>query len=107
MAEVFELEVCELNLECSGVDVIVIDVECILFIMGVVVVFVLWIIIFLVVNMLLIVMIEEKGNKVFEMMMFVMCYYEILIGKLFGVVCVFVILFVFWMGFVLGGVILV
>lgn len=106
-AEALEPEVRELNPERSGADATVTDAERIPFIMGVAVAFALWIIIFSVVNMLLTAMIEEKGNKVLEMMMSATRHYEILTGKLLGVACVSATLLVFWMGLALGGATLV
>ncbi|MEC9250340.1 MAG: ABC transporter permease [Pseudomonadota bacterium] len=106
-AEALEPEVRELNPERSGADAAVTDAERIPFVMGIAVAFGLWIIIFSVVNMLLTAMIEEKGNKVLEMMMSATRHYEILTGKLLGVACVSATLLVFWMGLALGGATLV
>jgi len=63
----------------------------------------LWIIIFSVVNMLLTAMIEEKGNKVLEMMLSSSRHHEILTGKLLGVAAVSFTLLMVWGGISLGG----
>lgn len=102
-AEALEPRVQELNPERSGTDATVTDAERIPFIMGVAVAFGLWIIIFSVVNMLLTAMIEEKGNKVLEMMMSATRHYEILTGKLLGVAMVSATLVLFWTGLSVGG----
>jgi ABC-2 type transport system permease protein len=65
--------------------------------------FMLWIIVFSVVNMLLTAMIEEKGNKVLEMMLASSRHHEILIGKLLGVAAVSATLLVFWGGLSMGA----
>jgi len=65
---------------------------------GVATAFGLWIVIFSVVNMLLSAMIEEKGNKVLEMMLASARHHEILVGKLLGVAAVSATLLVFWGG---------
>ena len=102
-AEALEPRVQELNPERTGTDATVTAAERIPFIMGVAVAFGLWIIIFSVVNMLLTAMIEEKGNKVLEMMMSATRHYEILTGKLLGVALVSATLVVFWTGLSVGG----
>lgn len=72
---------------------------------GVATAFGLWIVIFSVVNMLLTAMIEEKGNKVLEMMLASARHHEILTGKLLGVAAVSTTLLVFWGGLAtLGGI---
>lgn len=71
-------------------------------IVGIAVSFGLWIIIFSVVNMLLTAMIEEKGNKVLEMMLASSRHHEILVGKLLGVAAVSATLLVFWGGLGMG-----
>ncbi|WP_417481895.1 ABC transporter permease [Maricaulis sp.] len=58
----------------------------------------LWIVIFSVVNMLLTAMIEEKGNKVLEMMLASSRHHEILTGKLLGVAGVSTTLLLVWGG---------
>lgn len=95
-AEALEPRVQELNPERTGADAAVTAAERIPFVMGVAVAFALWVIIFSVVNMLLTAMIEEKGNKVLEMMMSATRHHEILTGKLLGVACVSATLLVFW-----------
>lgn len=71
-------------------------------VVGIAVSFGLWIIIFSVVNMLLTAMIEEKGNKVLEMMLASSRHHEILIGKLLGVAAVSATLLLFWGGLGMG-----
>lgn len=66
----------------------------------------LWIIVFSVVNMLLTAMIEEKGNKILEMMLASSRHHEILIGKLLGVAAVSATLLIFWGGLAMGGAVL-
>ena len=63
----------------------------------------LWVIIFSVVNMLLSAMIEEKGNKILEMMLASTRHHEILTGKLLGVAAVSATLLVVWGGMDLLG----
>jgi len=63
----------------------------------------LWVIIFSVVNMLLSAMIEEKGNKILEMMLASTRHHEILTGKLLGVAAVSATLLVVWGGMGLLG----
>ncbi|MBR9824429.1 MAG: ABC transporter permease [Alphaproteobacteria bacterium] len=73
------------------------------FFVAVAVAFGLWIIIFSVVNMLLTAMIEEKGNKVLEMMLSSARHHEILTGKLFGVAAVSFTLLAVWGSISMAG----
>lgn len=86
----------ELNPEREGGSAEVTLADRLPVIVGLAVGFVLWIIIFSVVNMLLTAMIEEKGNKVLEMMLASTRHHEILIGKLLGVAAVSATLLLFW-----------
>lgn len=92
----------ELNPERSDGAAEVTFADRIPIIVGIAVSFGLWIIIFSVVNMLLTAMIEEKGNKVLEMMLASSRHHEILIGKLLGVAAVSATLLVFWGGLGMG-----
>lgn len=93
----------ELNPERSGGDAEVRDAERIPFFVGIAMAFALWIVVFSVVNMLLTAMIEEKGNKILEVLLASARFHEILIGKLAGVAAVSATLLVFWGSLSLGG----
>lgn len=93
----------ELNPERAGADAAVTASDRLPVIVAIGVAFALWIIIFSVVNMLLTAMIEEKGNKVLEMMMSSARHHEILTGKLFGVAAVSFTLLAFWGLLAFGG----
>ncbi|MFS2316880.1 ABC transporter permease [Maricaulis sp. D1M11] len=93
----------ELNPERAAEQAEVTDAERIPVFVGIAVAFILWVIIFSVVNMLLSAMIEEKGNKVLEMMMASSRHHEILLGKLLGVAAVSATLLLFWVCLALGG----
>jgi ABC-2 type transport system permease protein len=86
----------ELNPERSLDTAEVTSVERLPIIVAIGVAFGLWIIIFSVVNMLLTAMIEEKGNKVLEMMLASSRHHEILTGKLLGVAGVSATLLLAW-----------
>ncbi len=89
-------EVRELNPERADTAAEVTSAERLPFFVAVAVAFGLWVIIFSVVNMLLTAMIEEKGNKVLEMMLSSARHHEILTGKLFGVAAVSFTLLLVW-----------
>lgn len=93
----------ELNPERAGAEAAVTASDRLPVVVAIGVAFALWIIIFSVVNMLLTAMIEEKGNKVLEMMMSSARHHEILIGKLFGVAAVSFTLLAFWGLLAFGG----
>ena len=94
----------ELNPERSAEAAEVTEGERLPIFVGVGTAFGLWIVIFSVVNMLLTAMIEEKGNKVLEMMLASARHHEILIGKLLGVAAVSATLLLFWGGLAsIGG----
>lgn len=63
----------------------------------------LWMVIFSVVNMLLTAMIEEKGNKILDMMLASCRHHEILIGKLLGVAMVSATLLLTWGTLAIGS----
>ncbi|MHA6287603.1 ABC transporter permease [Maricaulis sp. CAU 1757] len=86
----------ELNPERGGDAAEVTTGERLPLVIGIAMAFGLWIVIFSVVNMLLTAMIEEKGNKVLEMMLASARHHEILTGKLLGVAAVSATLLVFW-----------
>ncbi|MEA1943348.1 MAG: ABC transporter permease [Pseudomonadota bacterium] len=86
----------ELNPERSADAAEVTQGERLPIFVGVGTAFGLWIVIFSVVNMLLTAMIEEKGNKVLEMMLASARHHEILVGKLLGVAAVSATLLLFW-----------
>ena len=88
----------ELNPERSADTAEVTEEDRLPIFVGVATAFGLWIVIFSVVNMLLSAMIEEKGNKVLEMMLASARHHEILVGKLLGVAAVSATLLVFWGG---------
>ncbi len=93
----------ELNPERDAADAEVTTAERLPVFVAVAVAFGLWIIIFSVVNMLLTAMIEEKGNKVLEMMLSSSRHHEILTGKLLGVAAVSFTLLLVWGGISIGG----
>jgi ABC-2 type transport system permease protein len=94
----------ELNPERSAEAAEVTEGERLPIYVGVATAFGLWVVIFSVVNMLLTAMIEEKGNKVLEMMLASSRHHEILVGKLLGVAAVSFTLLLFWGGLAsLGG----
>lgn len=93
----------ELNPERAGAEAAVTASDRLPVVVAIGVAFALWIIIFSVVNMLLTAMIEEKGNKVLEMMMSSARHHEILTGKLFGVAAVSFTLLAFWGLLAFGG----
>lgn len=88
----------ELNPERSTEAAEVTTAERLPIIVAIAVAFGLWIVIFSVVNMLLTAMIEEKGNKVLEMMLASSRHHEILTGKLLGVAGVSTTLLLAWGG---------
>ncbi|WP_339744044.1 ABC transporter permease [uncultured Maricaulis sp.] len=88
----------ELNPERSVDTAEVTSAERLPIIVAIGVAFGLWIVIFSVVNMLLTAMIEEKGNKVLEMMLASSRHHEILTGKLLGVALVSTTLLLVWGG---------
>tara|TARA_R110000868_G_scaffold256547_1_gene513300 strand:+ start:3075 stop:4466 length:1392 start_codon:yes stop_codon:yes gene_type:complete len=88
----------ELNPERSVDTAEVTSTERLPIIVAIGVAFGLWIVIFSVVNMLLTAMIEEKGNKVLEMMLASSRHHEILTGKLLGVAGVSTTLLFVWGG---------
>ncbi len=88
----------ELNPERSTDMAEVTSAERLPIIVAIGVAFGLWIVIFSVVNMLLTAMIEEKGNKVLEMMLASSRHHEILTGKLLGVALVSTTLLLVWGG---------
>lgn len=88
----------ELNPERSAEAAEVTTAERLPIIVAIAVAFGLWIVIFSVVNMLLTAMIEEKGNKVLEMMLASSRHHEILTGKLLGVAGVSTTLLLAWGG---------
>ncbi|SDM10558.1 ABC transporter permease [Maricaulis salignorans] len=88
----------ELNPERSAEAAEVTTAERLPIIVAIAVAFGLWIVIFSVVNMLLTAMIEEKGNKVLEMMLASSRHHEILTGKLLGVALVSTTLLLVWGG---------
>lgn len=103
-AEDLEPVVRELNPERTDEAAEVTESERLPIVMGVATAFGLWIVIFSVVNMLLTAMIEEKGNKVLEMMLASARHHEILTGKLLGVAAVSATLLIFWGGLAsIGG----
>jgi ABC-2 type transport system permease protein len=65
--------------------------------------FVLWIVVFSVVNVLLTSVIEEKGGKILESLLASARYHEILMGKLVGVAGVSATLLAVWGGFAVFG----
>jgi ABC-2 type transport system permease protein len=93
----------ELNPERSAETAEVTAVERIPLVVGVGFSLALWMVIFSVVNMLLTAMIEEKGNKILEMMLASCRYHEILLGKLLGVALVSATLLLAWGSLALGG----
>lgn len=93
----------ELNPERSADAAEITEGERLPIFVGVATAFGLWVVIFSVVNMLLSAMIEEKGNKVLEMMLASSRHHEILIGKLLGVAAVSFTLLVFWGGLAAAG----
>lgn len=93
----------ELNPERTGDTAEVTAAERIPLIVSAMTAFGLWVIIFSVVNMLLSAMIEEKGNKILEMMLASTRHHEILTGKLLGVAAVSATLLVVWGGMGLLG----
>jgi ABC-2 type transport system permease protein len=102
-AEDLSPNVRELNPERTGDTAEVTAAERIPLVVSAMTAFGLWIIIFSVVNMLLTAMIEEKGNKVLEMMLASTRHHEILTGKLIGVAAVSATLLVVWGGMALLG----
>ncbi|HAQ34021.1 MAG TPA: ABC transporter permease [Alphaproteobacteria bacterium] len=93
-----DVEVRDLNPERTGAEAEVSTAERIPFYVGIGMAFALWTVIFSVVNMLLTAMIEERGNKVLEVLLASARFHEILIGKLLGVAAVSATLLVFWGG---------
>jgi len=102
-AEDLSPEVRELNPERTGDTAEVTDAERIPLVVSLATAIGLWVIIFSVVNMLLSAMIEEKGNKILEMMLASTRHHEILTGKLIGVAAVSATLLVVWGGLGLLG----
>ncbi|WP_323761864.1 ABC transporter permease [Maricaulis sp.] len=96
-------DVRELNPERTGDTAEVTAAERIPLIVSAMTAFGLWVIIFSVVNMLLTAMIEEKGNKVLEMMLASTRHHEILTGKLAGVAAVSATLLLVWGGMAIMG----
>ncbi len=95
-AEDLSPTVRELNPQRSAETAEVSETERLPIFVGVATAFGLWVVIFSVVNMLLTAMIEEKGNKVLEMMLASARHHEILVGKLLGVAAVSFTLLLFW-----------
>ena len=93
----------ELNPQRSAETAEVSESERLPIFVGVATAFGLWVVIFSVVNMLLTAMIEEKGNKVLEMMLASARHHEILVGKLLGVAAVSFTLLLFWGGLASTG----
>ncbi|RKR03663.1 MULTISPECIES: ABC transporter permease [Maricaulis] len=93
----------ELNPERTGDTAEVTDAERIPLVVSTMMAIGLWAVIFSVVNMLLTAMIEEKGNKVLEMMLASTRHHEILTGKLIGVAAVSATLLAVWGGIGLLG----
>ncbi|WP_203294022.1 ABC transporter permease [Maricaulis parjimensis] len=93
----------ELNPQRSAETAEVSETERLPIFVGVATAFGLWVVIFSVVNMLLTAMIEEKGNKVLEMMLASARHHEILVGKLLGVAAVSFTLLLFWGGLASTG----
>ena len=93
----------ELNPQRSAETAEVSENERLPIFVGVATAFGLWVVIFSVVNMLLTAMIEEKGNKVLEMMLASARHHEILVGKLLGVAAVSFTLLLFWGGLASTG----
>jgi len=93
----------ELNPERTGDTAEVTAAERIPLVVSAMTAFGLWVIIFSVVNMLLTAMIEEKGNKVLEMMLASTRHHEILTGKLAGVAAVSATLLLVWGGMAILG----
>lgn len=93
-----DVEARELNPERTGEAAAVSTAERVPYFVGVAMAFILWTIIFSVVNMLLTAMIEERGNKVLEVLLASARFHEILIGKLMGVAAVSATLLLFWGG---------
>jgi ABC-2 type transport system permease protein len=91
-------QVRSLNPERQGEDARVTAADRIPLVVGALMAFMLWTVVFSVVNMLLTAMIEEKGNKVLETLLSTARYHEILIGKLLGVAAVSFTLVIFWGG---------
>ncbi len=103
-AEDLSPTVRELNPQRSAETAEVSETERLPIFVGVATAFGLWVVIFSVVNMLLTAMIEEKGNKVLEMMLASARHHEILTGKLLGVAAVSATLLIFWGGLAsIGG----
>lgn len=96
-------EARELNPERTGADAEVRAAERVPFFVGIAMAFALWVVVFSVVNMLLTAMIEEKGNKILEVLLASARFHEILIGKLAGVAAVSGTLLLFWGGLSLAG----
>lgn len=101
--EAIDPEARELNPERTGGDAEVSDAERVPFFVGIAMAFALWVVVFSVVNMLLTAMIEEKGNKILEVLLASARFHEILIGKLAGVAAVSGTLLLFWTALSLGG----
>jgi len=97
-------KVTELNPERTEADAEVTMADRLPFIVGAMLGFGLWMVIFSVVNMLLSAVVEEKGNKILESLLAHASYREILIGKLLGVAGVSATLLSAWGGFGLLGV---
>jgi ABC-2 type transport system permease protein len=97
----------ELNPERSAETAEITQIERIPLIIGVGFSIALWMVIFSVVNMLLTAMIEEKGNKILEMMLASCRHHEILMGKLLGVALVSATLLLAWGSLAIGGGVLV
>jgi len=93
----------ELNPERSAETAEITAVDRIPLIVGVAFSIALWMVIFSVANMLLTAMIEEKGNKILEMMLASCRHHEILIGKLLGVAMVSATLLVAWGSLAIGS----
>ena len=96
IVEALNPDVTDLNPERGGAEAEVTIADRAPIFIGVAFAFVLWTVVFSVVNMLLTAMIEEKGNKVLESLLASARYHEILVGKLLGVAAVSFTLLLFW-----------
>jgi len=93
----------ELNPERSAETAEITAIDRIPLVVGVAFSIALWMVIFSVANMLLTAMIEEKGNKILEMMLASCRHHEILIGKLLGVAMVSATLLIAWGSLAIGS----
>jgi len=97
----------ELNPERSDETAEITAVDRIPFFVSVGFALALWMVVFSVANMLLTAMIEEKGNKILEMMLASSRHHEILMGKLLGVAMVSATLLLAWGSLAIGSGVLV